>query len=123
MASKKPSGAALLEGLGDATSKRPTGAEIAGRLTGALPSAPVVASAPVPAEARKRGRPSTGGAGMALTLRMDPALYTGLARHLPDLAVSGSTMPTVQDMLRAVGAAIVNDAELVRQLWAKGRDL
>jgi len=54
---------------------------------------------------------------------MDPALYTGLARHLPDLAVSGSTMPTVQDMLRAVGAAIVNDAELVRQLWAKGRDL
>jgi len=59
---------------------------------------------------------------MPVTLRLDPDLYSGLAAHLPSLAEHGRTMPTVQDLLRAVAAAIVDEPGTIQTLWQKGRE-
>ena len=59
---------------------------------------------------------------MPVTLRLDPDLYSGLAGHLPALAEHGRTMPTVQDLLRAIAAAIVDEPKTIQTLWQKGRE-
>jgi hypothetical protein len=115
MPAKRISGAALVAGIDNA---KPSGAEIAQRLAAVLPTSPRLADV----EPRRRGRPSSGGSGMPVTLRLDPNLYSGLAMHLPGLAEHGRTMPTVQDLLRAIASAIVDEPETIRTLWQKGRE-
>ena len=98
--------------------KKLSGAALAGELAALLPQ-----SVATPSDGpRKRGRPPKAHQSLAVTLRLDPHLYNELGRHLPSLTVFGRTMPTVQDLLRAVAVAIVDEPETIRALWEKGRD-
>jgi len=116
MPTKRISGAVLGAGL---DTEKPTGTEIARQLASALPgTGPASVSEPV----RKRGRPSTGGSGMPVTLRIAPDLYASLAAQLPGLAEHGRTMPTVQDLIRALAAAVADEPDTIRKLWMKGRE-
>jgi hypothetical protein len=112
MPARKTPGATLTAGV----EAKPLGTENADRLSSALP-----VPSPSSEQRRSRGRPVSGGAGMPVTLRLPPDLYAGLAAHLPGLAEHGRTLPTVQDLLRSVAAAIVDEPETIRKLWQKGR--